>query len=478
MVRSPRLRQVSANPQGAPRWLWPALLAALVLAKAQALRDPHYWDSLGCYVAQARFMFQHGLDLPAYRALSFVRPPLYTGLLALVMHVSRDRLALHLFTCLFGACLLPAVYAITRALAPAGRRGPALVAAVLCALSPLFFAQAGLCQSDLPATVFLAWAWALLLRAQPQEAARTARVKGAVILLCLAVLTKESAYFLCGPAALLELLRSRRLVSVVPFGIPCAVLLGWELLHRHVLGYIMPPVYHAAIAPRFLGDALLHNFLEGGRFALLVPAGLYVRAVYRDRGAPQRREVLLTALAVAALPVCFPAPLPRYMLPTLPLLCALAALGLGGLGRWRGPATLALGAVLLASMNAAGWDSQGGHHLDQSLAYRTVLSAERAAAEALAEARPRRVLATFPMYTVLTAPPEDGYLAAPLVATVPLGGEPLAVLCDHDYVVEAAQGNELDQALRTLREAGALRGWRRFGALGQDVTVWSIACPK
>ena len=38
-----------------------------------------------------------------------------------------------------------------------------------------------------------------------------------------------------------------------------------------------------------------------------------------------------TALGVLALPLLFPAPLPRYMLPGLPLLCALAALGLDAL---------------------------------------------------------------------------------------------------------------------------------------------------
>jgi hypothetical protein len=453
-----------------------AIVGAVVLvaSKWAELHDAHFWDALGCYVPQARFIFEHRFDLSAYPELGFVRPPLYTTWLALLMGAgAHSAFALHLATCLLSSLLLPATYAVTLQLG--GDRRAAILAVLLCAASPLFFAQAGLCQSDLPATMLATWGWALVLSADGAHPRRA--LAGAVVLLALAALTKESAYWLCGPAALLQLLRTRRFGSVLPFVVPPLTLLAWELFHGHVLGYIMPPVYQAAIAPRFVKDALTHDLVEGGRYALLIPASVWVRAAWRGQTA-RRDEQLVTAAAILLLPFAFPAPLPRYMMPTLPLLCALAALGLMHLERARLRVGVAVFAVLLLSMRADGWDSTGGHHLDQSLAYRRLLTTERSAVTALAAAHPRDVLAVFPIFTALRAPSDDGWLPAPVPTSFATPELPLAELCRHDFIVEAAQGNDVSAELARLREAGALREWRRFGPPGKDVVVWSIACPR
>src|SRR5437762_2496778 len=128
--------------------LWALLVLVLILLKWPELHDPHYWDALGCYVRQARFLSVHRLDLAAYRQLDFVRPPLFTGVLAVLMVLGgTGAFALHLLTCLWGSLALPATYAITRALG--GARWTAALAALLVAASPLYFAQMGLVQSDL-----------------------------------------------------------------------------------------------------------------------------------------------------------------------------------------------------------------------------------------------------------------------------------------------------------------------------------------
>ena len=164
----------------------------LIALKASVLDEPHLWDALGCYVAQARFIAQNGLDFSRYPELGFVRPPLFTGTLAVVMHaISASRQVMHVTTLLFCAAILPSLYLLTRLLG--GSRAASLLAVALCVATPSFFAQSGLVHSDLPATAFTTLAWLLMLRGE-----RT----GFAIVATLGVLTKESAYFVCVPAGL------------------------------------------------------------------------------------------------------------------------------------------------------------------------------------------------------------------------------------------------------------------------------------
>ena len=94
-------------------------------------------------------------------------------------------------------------YVLARQL-PLGRR-LALLAALCCALNPVVLAQAGIVQSDLPMTVLTTLALLLLLRGQ---------VLAYCLCGALAVLTKESAYFLSGPAALWLYLRAQQTAVV------------------------------------------------------------------------------------------------------------------------------------------------------------------------------------------------------------------------------------------------------------------------
>jgi hypothetical protein len=154
--------------------------------------------------------------------------------------------------------------------------------------------------------------------------------------------------------------------------------------------------------------------------------------------------------------VLFPTPLPRYMLPSLPLLCALAALGVRELDS---PARQAVAAcatigLLLFGMQGA-WFMRDVPHMEVSMAYRRMLAWQKQAAELVAGLAPRGVVTTFPMAIVLTAPPEDGFLSAPvpvLVANRPLS---LAELCKNDLLVEA-QDDAVAPAIAELRKKGAL----------------------
>lgn len=425
------------------------------------------------------------MDLGAYRQLDFVRPPLFTGLLALLLRLGAPAFRLPLLhgaVVLIAAALLPLTHALARALG-AGRQG-AFIAVALLLASPLFLAQAGLLQSDLPATALCALSWLLLLRGRTGLFALCG---------CLAVLCKESAWFLCLPAWVLLGRRSGflRRAHLLPAAAPGLCLGLWLLLHRRLTGHAVAGVQRAFVTDAgYFGSALLHNFVEGGRLPLLAPALVLLHL----RPTPERAA---TALLFALLPFCFPATLPRYMLPSLPFLCALAGAGLEllpGLGRLA--TSLSLGLLLLAGLRGDSWHTNGGHHLEQNLAYREALGLQRRAARALADARPHAVLATFPMLDALRAPPEDGYLPAPQPARAPDAGEPLVRLCQHDYLVTGEERDDaatqaLRSALQQLRNRDAVTLWRQFGdehgvgsrpgtpswaRTGQTIRIYRVRC--
>jgi hypothetical protein len=487
--------------------------AALLLAKGSSLAEPYYWDAVGCYMPQARELARHGLNLAGYRGLPFIRPPLYTGVLALFMdYVSESRLVLHTVTIVWGALTLPAVYAICRALG--GGRAAGLLALALCALSPTYFAQLGMVQTDLPATTLCAWAWLLVLYG---------RRAGFAALASLAVLTKESSIFICLPAALLIAIRHTdwlmqptpppspararlargRLLPFIgsllyawPTAVPALVLLLWLMLHRALTGHLVAADHlEAILSLPTLSGALLHSFVESGRPLLLAAACPAVLPALRGGAEADGRrwEVLMTALGVLVLPLVFSAGLPRYMLLSLPLLCALGGLGLQRLTReQRLGATVLLGAALLLGWHGDSFHDNSGYHLERNLEYKALLRLHQQLARELATQRPSMVLAAFPATAILTAPPTDGYLQAPIPARFPLPGETLATLCQSDFLVEA-DGGSVETAKAQLAAVGALTPWKVLGESDEPVgsrrftprwarvdhrlRIYKVACP-
>lgn len=485
--------------------LWLLSAALLILAKWQSLGEAYYWDAVGCYVPQARELARHGWHLSGYRGLPFIRPPLYTGVLAAVMHyLSPAREALRIVTILWCALCLPAVYAICRGLG--GRRLAALLAMVLCGISPIFFSQLGMVQTDLPAAALCACAWALILFRQRA---------GFALVASLAVLTKESTIFICLPAALLIAGRHaelwtppgraarpgaspllprlvRALLHAWPTTLPAVVLFLWLLLHRHLTGHMVAADHlEAMFSLPTLGNAFLHSFVESGRpFLVLAAAPAVIHALRsfcqlrqpafhpdRDESADRCGAVLMTALGVLALPIIFSAGLPRYMLLSLPLLCALAALGLQRLTReQRLGATVLLGAALLLGWHGDSIHENGGHHLERNQDYQTLLRLHVQAAQALQAEHPRAVLCAFPMTSILTSQPSDGYLPAPVPARYVPGEAPLAELCQFDFLVEA-DGGSVQPSKQRLLDAGALTLWKRIGD-GKNLVGARTATPR
>jgi hypothetical protein len=447
---------------------WLVIFGALFAVLYPNRAAPLFWDE-HCYVGQARFIASHFTDFSAYRSLDFVRPPLFTGALALLIRYfpsfGPPIETLRLVTCALGLLLLPLIYALCRQLG--GQRRTAWLAVGLCAFQPLYVAQLGLVLSDVPTAVLTTAAWLLLLRG---------RIRGFVIVSTLAVLTKESAYFLCAPAFLLLWWRGARTPRALwPAFWPGVVLFLWLVAHRFLVGQAIPSVNGAMVGITSLPEALLHNLLEGGRLLLISLAVLALRG----RPGPAI-ELRATAVAVLALPLLFPATLPRYMLLSLPLLCVFGALGLETLSALR---RLALGAfylcVLLLTMRAWPWHGEGGYHQDATLVYRALQRTQLQAAEALAaEQRSGQgtgVVAHFPMFELLHSGPLDGFAAGPVEPTI-LADEnlPLETVCRHRFLVDARVGVSVEALRRRLGDR--LRPWAHFGSRWTEITIYEIRC--
>jgi 4-amino-4-deoxy-L-arabinose transferase-like glycosyltransferase len=437
---------------------WICVVLLCVCTTAPALRDPPYWDA-NVYVAEGRWAAAHGVSVAAWRQFPDVlKPPVFAAFaLGVAAAIDHTALAMHLFVLAFALVLLGGVRSLVRALG--GDERQALIAGLLTATAPLFVAQAGLVLSDLPMTALATWAWVALVRG---------RTAAWLALSALAVLTKESAYFLCAPALVLEWLRAGRATAATArralvFAWPGLVLAAW-LGALHVLtGHAVPRLNRDALGANFLLDTLIHQLVEGGRILLVALAVVALRA--RSLDELRDAAVWATAAGVLALPLMFPAPLPRYMLPGLPLLAALAALG-----AWRlaaRPRAFVVGAIAVAQVGGwfgASWHANGGHHLDCNLRYRTLVATQQAAVRAIVAARPRAVVAAFPMWFAL----RDA--GVPLVPAS--GATPTADLCAAELFVESDQSAPTDDAAARVH----LVPWQTFGAPGLSVKVSRIDC--
>ncbi len=445
--------------------VWLGSVLVLGLGLWPVLHDAHYWDAGGCYVMEAHLHRLYGVDLAAISAhlhQYLLRPVFYTGLLSLVMRFIGDSpFIVHFAHLLFCAMFPAALSQITLALG--GRVWQGLLAAFLCLTTPIFIAQTGLVQTDLPVTTLLALAWWSLLRGR--------RLWFCLFSSC-AVWTKESGYFIAVPAAVLlwwqaasepslraqALHRLRRWVGGVltawPALAPPLSLLSWLALRRGVKGNWMESD-HAHALSLISPAAHYHNWLDAGRFAtsLLMLIALY--HAWQKPDSRERRLLLCTGLAFLLLPWLFPSYLPRYMMPSLVFSLPLAAIGLGCIPSiWQKRVFVLVTAIHLLGQTGR-LTRHDIAHLESSLAYRRLLRLHREAATRLAAEKPRQVLAGFPAGFFLTAGPAMGYLPQPVAVRGVGPGDTVESFCQADWLIEA-QDDSVQPAILALRARGAL----------------------
>jgi hypothetical protein len=376
----------------------------------------------------------------------------------------------HAVTWLWAFFGLAGVFALTRKLGGSRRAGFCAVA--LLGIFPTFFAQSGLILSDIPATALMTWAWTALLGGARLEF---------VLINSLAVLCKEQAYALCFPAFALVFMRSRKeglglpraLFAAAPLLIPGALIVPWILLARKLTGTVLFQGSIEALGFRWLPAALHHNFVRGGKLGLWLFAAhlLWSERAVRDEGARNRR---FTFLAAASLPLVFPAAVTRYMLPSVPLLCALCVIALERASRQ----LRLFGLAMVSAFFVVAWREPvrvGSGDIDWNMSYRQVLAVQRQAVFAVTAQAPQRVLASFPIYVALTSV-EGGFVEKAVPATAIREGMGLKELCAHTLLVDAQPGNPAAPALEPLLRQGLATPWQSFGPPGFRIVLYRIDC--
>lgn len=244
-----------------PLWmLYPVFFAAVYLSHLTLLRLPYFWDEGGYYIPAAWDFFRNGTLIPV-TTVTNAHPPLPSILLAGWWHLSGFvPSGTRTFICMVTAAALLAVYRIARNLLGTSA---AAATTLLTAIYPVWFAQSTLAHADIFAAAFTLWGIAFYLESTSEDPAQRAvhpsashldvastrpRVLAAVMF-SLAALSKETAIVTPAALAMWEafmLLRGRGVAEELRAHIgwvaallsPILPLAAWYGYHFHRTGYI------------------------------------------------------------------------------------------------------------------------------------------------------------------------------------------------------------------------------------------------
>ena len=389
----------------------------IVMAHGLLLQTPYYWDEAGQFIPAATDLY-HGA-LISHSATPNVHPPGVMAWLAIAWRVFgysilTTRIAMLLLAS-FGV-LMTFLLAIELSRGSPGT--PALAAAALLCISPLFVAQSILAQLDMPAMGLTAFALLLFLQNRFRAAA----------LVCVAlVLVKETGIVV--PIVFAGYLFWERhgaeenglgeRSDILWFLLPLAPLAMWLIAlrystghwlgnsgftHYNIMSTLNPVRFLFALVRR-----LSYLFIGSGHF-IGTATVLYAwkrMPLLRDR--PWRVAVILATAHVFTVSLFGGAVLERYLLPVLPILySAFAIASRALLVRER---RLAMGGLAACLIMANFLNPPYPFPFENNLMFVTFTDIQHDAAFA-ADTYNGEVVTTFPMTTAL-AQPNNGYLMLP-----------------------------------------------------------------
>ena len=377
---------------------------------------PYFWDEAGQFIPAALDILRGGWFIPHSIAPN-VHPPLVMAYLAGAWKTfgyspETTRCAMLLLAAL-GALT---AFLLSIELSREARGSPALLAAGMLCVSPLFVAQSMLAQLDAPAMLFTAWA--LLLFLQDRIALSAAVCVGLV-------LVKETGVVVPVVFAL-WLSKERRWRDATAFLAPAATLAFWLIALKFRTGswagnteFVQYNLYYPLNPLRLLA-ALLR------RIYYLLCADLHWVGALSICYAWRRSRLfysrswqiawLLAVAHVAMFTVVGGAVLERYLVPVLPILYAGIAAALTVYSRW---ARIASTVALLVGLAAGNFiNPPYPFPYENNLALVDFITLHRYAADLVYSRYPgARVDTMWPM-TVELADPDLGYVRKAVPAIV------------------------------------------------------------
>ena len=389
-------------------------VAAVVLLASHAalLGLPFFWDELGQFVPAALDLWHTGALVP-YTTVPNVHPPGVMAYLAGVWSIfGYSIVATRVAMLCLAAVGVTLTYLITRKLAPADgpREVPALCAAGLLLISPLFFSQAIMAQLDMPAMVFFALAFWLFLED---------RIVACAVTCAVLVLVKETgilAPMLFGA----WMLKERRWRDALWFFLPVPGLAAWLMLLRHSTGHLLGnsefaqfnlfyPLHPVRLSLALLRRGFYIFIANGNATGLIALIAARHSPLWKERGWRVAGAFLL--LHVVLISVLGGAVLERYLLPAYPIMYAAFALAVWQLRRFRVANLIAFAGCLVAGIVM---NLPFPYPLENNLAWTDFVRVQQQAASFLQDRYPRATVATsFPMASALRRP-EFGYVRQPM----------------------------------------------------------------
>ncbi|MGH9378892.1 MAG: glycosyltransferase family 39 protein, partial [Terriglobia bacterium] len=206
---------------------FPFIFLGLLILHFPLLRLPYFWDEAGYYIPAALDFYRHGLLIPRL-TLPTGHTPLVMVYLGAAWHLfGFSELTTRTAMILIAAATVVITYALGRRVA---RREAGIWAAILLALSPLFFAQSSLVFLDLTAALFTTLAIFFVLNGRWGMFAVAAS---------LAVLSKETAIVMLGAVWAFMLFRrkERRVNPWALSAIPFIPLIVWAIYYHSRTGF-------------------------------------------------------------------------------------------------------------------------------------------------------------------------------------------------------------------------------------------------
>jgi len=402
-----------------------AFFFVLVLGlKFPILNTPHYWDALN-RVHNADWVMNHGFNPFLEKGGGLLnaqgRPPFFFELLALTWTIfGRSLPVTHLVIIGFSFLGLLFTYLLGRRLAGAQ---VGFWAAVLLFFSPLYFAQSGLLNYEIPLTA--------LSMMTVYFAFTRKRLVYLISAACL-VLTKETGMLILLPVVLVVWLRHRKngnvagellwaaspVLAYLAWLIACRIYLGWFLFPSHLeIINLSSPLHLVRV---FLARSS-QMFFKNGHVILSLVIFLTVPA-WVKRLRAEKTGVVLVAAGLASYLVFFsfyPIPLDRYLLPVYPLFFLLFFWSLAGIGR-RARAVSALALIVVVPLFIVYWTGHRnapGSDLESNMEYLDFIEVHADAVRYLKANFPgKRILTDWPQ-TMELRYPFEGYTGRPLQAS-------------------------------------------------------------
>ncbi len=214
---------------------FPAIFLFLIvlLFKLPIMNAPYHWDGMGGTVRGAVYIYQHRF-IPFLGMFDFGHPPLLHELLALTWAaVGRSLWGSHLLIIIFSFLGVYFTYCIGRELSD---QKTGMLASLLLFFSPLYFAQSGTLNLEIPLTAFIIMTTYFSIKNKTLLAV----ISG----ICL-VLTKGTGLLLIFSLLIYVFFRDVRgrkkvlIGRLLLYSIPLIVFLGWLVYHRWQAGWLL-----------------------------------------------------------------------------------------------------------------------------------------------------------------------------------------------------------------------------------------------